>query len=126
MDATSVDAAFALAFPKRVAKLSPEVRSGSGDVQTTKSFRKPGTSTIRPSVYVRVTSMDGEAATMTSHSQSRPRPLNGGLVVPRGTAPDLIAAVRLAETRGVESVWTTVGGASSDPVTSFAAVASQT
>lgn len=63
---------------------------------------------------------------MTFHSQPRPRSLNGGLVVPRGTAPDLIAAVQLAEKRGVKGVWTTVGGASSDPVTSYAAVASQT
>jgi len=63
---------------------------------------------------------------MTSHLQPQPQLLNGGLVVPRGTAPDLVAAVKLAEERGVKGVWTTVGGASSDPVTSYAAVATQT
>jgi len=52
--------------------------------------------------------------------------LNAGLVIPRGSAPELVAAVKLAEERGVPSVWTTVGGATADPVTSYAAAAAAT
>jgi F420-dependent oxidoreductase-like protein len=53
-------------------------------------------------------------------------PLNAGLVIPRGTASDLVARVTQAEERGVGTVWTTVGGAAADPVTSYAAAGAAT
>src|ERR671916_150027 len=56
----------------------------------------------------------------------RVMPLNAGLVIPRGSAAALVARVEQAERRGVERVWTTVGGPTSDPVTAFAAAAAAT
>src|SRR5215203_5366185 len=55
----------------------------------------------------------GEHSRMTS--------LYAGLVLPRGSATDLVAATTLAEQRGVGTVWTTVGGPTADPVTAYAA-----
>lgn len=51
--------------------------------------------------------------------------IKAGLVIPRdrtGSA-GLVANVQQAEQRGVRQVWTTVGGASPDPVTGYAAAA---
>jgi F420-dependent oxidoreductase-like protein len=53
-------------------------------------------------------------------------PLNAGLVIPRGSASDLIARVAQAERRGIATAWTTVGGLGPDPVTVLAAVAAAT
>lgn len=53
-------------------------------------------------------------------------PLNAGLVVPRGSAKDLVARVKQAEARGVGAVWTTVGGPIADPVTAYAAAGAAT
>jgi F420-dependent oxidoreductase-like protein len=53
-------------------------------------------------------------------------PLNAGLVIPRGSASDLIARVVQAERRGIATAWTTVGGPTADPVTAFAAVGAAT
>ena len=44
-------------------------------------------------------------------------PLNAGLVIPRGSASDLVARVAQAERRGIATAWTTVGGPTADPVT---------
>ena len=52
--------------------------------------------------------------------------LNAGLVIPRGTAPEFVETIRLAEKRGVKAAWSTAGGATADPVTSYAAAAAQT
>lgn len=52
--------------------------------------------------------------------------LNAGLVIPRGSAADLVARVKQAEARGVGTVWTTVGGLAADPVTAYAAAAAAT
>jgi F420-dependent oxidoreductase-like protein len=53
-------------------------------------------------------------------------PLNAGLVVPRGSATNLVARVKQAEARGVGTVWTTVGGPIADPVTAYAAAGAAT
>ncbi len=53
-------------------------------------------------------------------------PLNAGLVIPRGSASDLIARVAQAERRGIATAWTTVGGLGADPVTALAAVGAAT
>ncbi len=53
-------------------------------------------------------------------------PLNAGLVMPRGTATNLVARVKDAERRGVGMVWTTVGGPTADPVTAYAAAGAAT
>ena len=42
-------------------------------------------------------------------------PLNAGLVIPRGSASELIARVAQAESRGIATAWTTVGGPTADP-----------
>ncbi|MGC4191493.1 MAG: LLM class flavin-dependent oxidoreductase [Thermomicrobiales bacterium] len=54
--------------------------------------------------------------------------LNAGLVIPRGQqgSAGQLAAIQLAESRGVEQVWSTVGGPSPDPVTTFTAAAATT
>ena len=54
--------------------------------------------------------------------------INAGLVIPRDNSGStgLLAAVQQAESRGVPQVWSTVGGASHDPVTAFAAAAATT
>jgi F420-dependent oxidoreductase-like protein len=51
---------------------------------------------------------------------------NAGLVIPRGSSAAFVAAIVEAESRGVSKVWSTVGGASADALTSFAAAAVQT
>lgn len=54
--------------------------------------------------------------------------INGGIVIPRdgrGSA-GVVSAVQQAEAYGVKRVWSTVGGASHDPVTAFAAAAATT
>src|SRR5215211_4527998 len=53
-------------------------------------------------------------------------PLNAGLVIPRGSASDLVARVEQAERRGIATAWTTVGGPTADPVTAYAAAAAAT
>jgi F420-dependent oxidoreductase-like protein len=53
-------------------------------------------------------------------------PLNAGLVIPRGSASDLVARVAQAERRGIATAWTTVGGPTADPVTAFAAAGAAT
>ncbi len=53
-------------------------------------------------------------------------PLNAGLVIPRGSASDLVARVEQAERRGITTAWTTVGGPTADPVTAFAAAGAAT
>ena len=53
-------------------------------------------------------------------------PLNAGLVIPRGSASDLIARVAQAERRGIATTWTTVGGLGADPVTALVAVGAAT
>ena len=53
-------------------------------------------------------------------------PLNAGLVIPRGSASDLIGRVAQAERRGIATAWTTVGGLGADPVTALAAVGAAT
>jgi F420-dependent oxidoreductase-like protein len=58
--------------------------------------------------------------------KGRAMPLNAGLVIPRGSASDLIARVVQAERRGIATAWTTVGGPTADPVTAFAAVGAAT
>jgi hypothetical protein len=52
--------------------------------------------------------------------------LNAGLVIPRGSATDLVARVEEAERRGILRVWTTVGGPTADPVTAYAAAGAAT
>ena len=54
--------------------------------------------------------------------------INAGIVIPRDSrgSAGLLAAVQQAESRGVDQVWSTVGGASHDPVTAFAAAAAST
>jgi F420-dependent oxidoreductase-like protein len=53
-------------------------------------------------------------------------PVNAGLVIPRGSASDLIARVAQAERRGIATAWTTVGGPTADPVTAYAAAGAAT
>jgi F420-dependent oxidoreductase-like protein len=53
-------------------------------------------------------------------------PLNAGLVIPRGSASDLISRVAQADRRGIAMAWTTVGGLGADPVTALAAVGAAT
>jgi len=53
-------------------------------------------------------------------------PLNAGLVIPRGSASDLVARIEQAERRGIATAWTTVGGPTADPVTAFAAAGAAT
>jgi len=53
-------------------------------------------------------------------------PLNAGLVIRRGNAADFVKRIEEAENRGVASAWTTVGGPTADPVTSYAAAAALT
>lgn len=54
--------------------------------------------------------------------------INAGLVLPRDNrgSAGLLANVQQAEARGIERVWSTVGGAFPDPVTGFAAAAATT
>lgn len=52
--------------------------------------------------------------------------LNAGLVIPRGSAADLVSRVKQAEERGVGTAWTTVGGPIADPVTAYAAAGAAT
>jgi F420-dependent oxidoreductase-like protein len=52
--------------------------------------------------------------------------LNAGLVMPRGSASDLVARIAQAEHRGITTAWTTVGGPTADPVTAFAAAGAAT
>ncbi|MGC4105547.1 MAG: LLM class flavin-dependent oxidoreductase [Thermomicrobiales bacterium] len=54
--------------------------------------------------------------------------LNAGLVIPRGPqgSAGQLAAIQLAASRGVEQVWSTVGGPAPDPVTTLAAAAATT
>jgi F420-dependent oxidoreductase-like protein len=52
--------------------------------------------------------------------------LNAGLVIPRGNSPEVVEAIVLAESRGVGTAWSTVGGTSPDTVTTFAAAAVKT
>lgn len=54
--------------------------------------------------------------------------LKAGIVIPRDAtgSAGLLAAVQQAEQRGIDQVWTTVGGASADPVTAYAAAAATT
>ncbi len=52
--------------------------------------------------------------------------LNAGLVIRRGTASDFVSRVQKAESRGVGTVWTTVGGPMADPVTAYAAAGALT
>jgi F420-dependent oxidoreductase-like protein len=52
--------------------------------------------------------------------------LNAGLVMPRGSASDLVARIAQAEHRGIATAWTTVGGPTADPVTAFAAAGAAT
>ncbi|MGB3328279.1 MAG: LLM class flavin-dependent oxidoreductase [Thermomicrobiales bacterium] len=54
--------------------------------------------------------------------------LNAGLVIPRGPlgSAGQLAAIQLAESRGIAQVWSTAGGPSADPVTTFAAAAATT
>lgn len=53
-------------------------------------------------------------------------PLNAGLVIPRGSASDLVARVKQAERRDITTAWTTVGGPTADPVTAYAAAGAAT
>ena len=53
-------------------------------------------------------------------------PLNAGLVIRRGNAADFVKRIEEAENRGVASAWTTVGGPTADPVTSYGAAAALT
>ena len=52
--------------------------------------------------------------------------LNAGLVLPRGSATDVVTRTKQAESRGVGTVWTTVGGPTADPVTAYAAAGAAT
>lgn len=52
--------------------------------------------------------------------------LRAGLVIPRGTPSATVAAIERAEARGVQAVWSTVGGVNPDAVTIFAAAAVRT
>src|SRR3954466_9853500 len=58
--------------------------------------------------------------------RARVMPLNAGLVIPRGSASELIARVEQAEGRGITTAWTTVGGPTADPVTAYAAAGAAT
>jgi F420-dependent oxidoreductase-like protein len=53
-------------------------------------------------------------------------PLTAGLVIPRGSASELIARVEQAERRGIATAWTTVGGLGADTVTALAGAAAAT
>ena len=52
--------------------------------------------------------------------------LNAGLVIPRGSAGQLVERARQADQRGVPAVWTTVGGPSADTVGGLTAAAAVT
>lgn len=52
--------------------------------------------------------------------------LNAGLVLPRGSAAELVAGAKQAETRGIGTVWTTGGGPTADPLTAYAAAGAAT
>lgn len=52
--------------------------------------------------------------------------LNAGLVLPRGSATEVVTRARQAETRGVGTVWTTGGGPTADPLTAYAAAGAAT
>lgn len=52
--------------------------------------------------------------------------LNAGLVIPRLSAPDVVAAIVEAESRRVPTIWSTAGGTTADTVTTFAAAAIST
>ena len=52
--------------------------------------------------------------------------LNAGLVLPRGTATDVVTRTKQAETRGIRTVWTTGGGPTADPLTAYAAAGAVT
>src|SRR3954454_12129843 len=52
--------------------------------------------------------------------------LTAGLAIPRQDAKETVAAIERAEARGVTTVWSTVGGASPDAVTIYAAAAVRT
>lgn len=52
--------------------------------------------------------------------------LNAGLVIPRISSPEFVAAIVQAETRSIRKIWSTVGGTSPDAVTAFAAAGGQT
>jgi F420-dependent oxidoreductase-like protein len=52
--------------------------------------------------------------------------LNAGLVIPRGSAAQLVERARQAEQRGVPAIWTTVGGPTADTVGGLTAVAAVT
>jgi F420-dependent oxidoreductase-like protein len=52
--------------------------------------------------------------------------LKAGLVLPRGSATDVVARTRQAESRGVGTVWSTVGGPAADLVTAYAAAGAAT
>lgn len=49
--------------------------------------------------------------------------LNAGLVIPRGNARDVVDAIVQAESRGVRTVWSTVGATSPSTVVSYGAAA---
>jgi F420-dependent oxidoreductase-like protein len=52
--------------------------------------------------------------------------LRAGLVIPRQSPSATVAAIERAEARGVEAVWSTVGGPAPDAVTIYAAAAVRT
>ena len=52
--------------------------------------------------------------------------LNGGLVIPRGSARSVVEWIVTAENRGVPAVWSTSGGVSADTLSAFAVAASRT
>lgn len=52
--------------------------------------------------------------------------LNAGLVIPRGSATQLVERSQQAEQRGVPALWTTVGGPTADSVGGLTAVAAVT
>lgn len=52
--------------------------------------------------------------------------LRAGLVIPRQSPRDTVAAIERAEAHGVSTVWSTVGGPAPDAVTIFAAAAART
>jgi F420-dependent oxidoreductase-like protein len=52
--------------------------------------------------------------------------LNGGLVIPRGSARSVAERIVTAEHRGVPAIWSTSGGVSADTLSAFAVAASRT
>ncbi len=52
--------------------------------------------------------------------------LNAGLVLPRGSATEVVSRASEAEARGVGTVWSTVGGPTADLVTAYAAAGAAT